>query len=487
MTAQYLPPVYHVEGNFIAGRWTQLPSNTMPCTSPADGRLLCTLPASGAAEVQAAILAAQNGAQAMTKLGVWDRAALCTRIGDAISAELDALSVCLSWDQGKPLAEARAEVATAAEGFYHAAEMVRWREGRVLSTATPGKQVISTYHPKGIIGVITPWNFPINIPTEYICAGLAAGNAIVWTPAPTTSLCAAMFMNILVKADLPDGALNLVIGHGADAGAALASDLRLNGICFTGSPATGLAIARAAAGKPQLLELGGNGPVIVLDDANLPAAAKAAALGAFLNAGQVCSASERILVEQSVHDEFVELILAEAAVIKLGHPLDPNTTMGPLNNGTVCAKVTEHVDNSRELGADILCGGKLSPNWHGRHYYEPTVLTNIRPDFAINRQETFGPVAPILSLADDDALIVEANNNDFGLCAAVFTSSLTRAQRYVSEVQTGLINVNDSSIFWEPHIPFGGAAGKQSGMGRLGGVDTINALSDIKTAIYSSN
>ncbi len=486
MTSRYTPPAYRVQGNFIAGQWVDTGQVTMPCTSPADGSHLCDLPASGALEVDAALTAAQRGARDMARLTVWDRASLCTRIGDAINAGLDDLAACLSWDQGKPLAESRAEVATAAEGFHHAAEMVRWREGRVLNTATPGKQVISTYHPKGVIGVITPWNFPINIPTEYISAALAAGNAVVWIPAPSTSLCAAKFMEIMSNADIPDGALNLIIGKGADAGAALTSDPRLNGICFTGSPATGLTIARAAAGKPQLLELGGNGPVIVLDDADLAAAAQAAALGAFLNAGQVCSASERILVQRSIHDEFTELMLAEASRIKLGHPFDPQTTMGPLNNASVAAKVTEHITDGVARGANILCGGRLSPEWNNCHYFEPTVLTNISTESALNREETFGPVAPILAFDDDDRLIAEANDNDFGLCAAVFTNSLSRAQRFVSEVETGIINVNDSSIYWEPHIPFGGASGKKSGIGRLGGVDTINALSDVRTAIFNT-
>ncbi len=486
MIAEYTPPAYNVQGNFIAGQWVNTAPDIMPCTSPADGNQLCDLPASGASEVDAALSAAQMGAREMERLSVWDRAALCTRIGDVITAGLDELATCLSWDQGKPLAESYAEVATAADGFYHAAEMVRWREGRVLNTAAPGKQVISTFHPKGVIGVITPWNFPINIPTEYISAALAAGNSVVWIPAPSTSLCAAKFMELLTAADIPDGALNLVIGTGAGAGAALTSDPRLNGICFTGSPATGLTIARAAAGKPQLLELGGNGPVIVLDDADIAAAAQAAALGAFLNAGQVCSASERILVQRSVHDEFAELMLAEAAKVRLGHPFDPNTTMGPLNNAVVSAKVAEHIGDSVACGAHILTGGRLSPDWSNCHYFEPTVMTDVTSQCSINREETFGPVAPILTFDDDDALIAEANNNDYGLCAAVFTNALDRAQRFVSNLQTGIVNVNDSSIYWEPHIPFGGASGKKSGVGRLGGVDTINALSDVRTAIFSA-
>ncbi|MEH6755455.1 MAG: aldehyde dehydrogenase family protein, partial [Alphaproteobacteria bacterium] len=216
------------------------------------------------------------------------------------------------------------------------------------------------------------------------------------------------------------------------------------------------------------------------------AAAQAAALGAFLNAGQVCSASERILVQRSIHDEFTELMLTEASRIKLGHPFDPQTTMGPINNASVAAKVTEHITDGVAKGANILCGGRLSPEWHKCHYFEPTVLTNISTESALNCEETFGPVAPILAFDDDDRLIAEANRNDFGLCAAVFTNSLSRAQRFVSEVETGIMNVNDSSIYWEPHIPFGGAAGKKSGIGRLGGVDTINALSDVRTAIFNT-
>lgn len=485
MTTAFTPPSYRVAGNFIDGAWRACDRAPLKAIAPADGRLLCTLPGSGKAEVNAAIDAARAGAARMAKLGVWDRAALCQRIGEAIHNARERIAEAVSWDQGKPLAEALAETDLAAEGFRHAGELMRWQEGRMPSAATPGKRVTVSAVPKGVVGVITPWNFPVNIPTEYISAALAAGNAVAWVPAPTTALCAAVFMEVLVEADLPRGALNLVIGSGAEAGAALSEDCRIDAICFTGSPETGLKVARAAAGKSQLLELGGNGPVIVLDDADLDSAAAGAALGAYLNAGQVCSASERVLVHRSVHDRFVEKVLAATDRVRLGHPLDPATTMGPLNNAAVLEKIEAHITDARNRGAEILRGGSRDRRNADLHYFEPTVVTGLDTGSLLNREETFGPVLPILSFDDDDAILQAANDNRYGLCAAVYTESLKRAEYFSSALRTGIVNINDASIFWEPHIPFGGASGKSSGLGRIGGSDTINQLCDTRTVIQT--
>ncbi len=481
MPEHFLEPHQHVRGNYIGNGW-QEPQAWMAATSPIDDSDLCRIPASGAHEVDRALAAAVAASGGMRRLSVWDRARLCRRIADRIEANREELARLVTIDQGKPLAEARAEIGKAIEGFANVAEMIKWLEGRLIPSEDPSKIVTSRYTAKGVQAVITPWNFPINIPVEYIAPGLAAGNAIVWIPAPSTSVCAARFMEVIAGADVPDGAVNLVIGRGAEAGAALVSDPRIDVVGFTGSSATGLAIARAAAGKSMLLELGGNGPVVVMDDADLERAAQGALSGAFFNGGQTCAATGRVLVHRRVHDRFVDLLVKGAETVRVGNPLEPATTMGPLNNTGVRDKVLAHLDDARQAQARIAFGGKPL-NDLGSHYVEPAIVAGVGEDALLNREETFGPVVPVIAVEGLDEALRLTNDSPYGLSCAIYTSDLHRAHRFAEEARSGLVVVNDSSLYWELHIPFGGAAGTRSGLGRLGGADTIKALSDVRTTI----
>lgn len=470
-----------VSGNFVRGAWRETEA-WMDATSPVDDSSLGAIPASSPREVGSALAAAADGAEKTRRLSVWDRAALCRRVADRMEANREELARLVTVDQGKPIAEARAEIGKAIEGFANAGEMIKWLEGRVIASADPRKVVTSRHVAKGVQAVITPWNFPINIPVEYIAPGLAAGNSIVWLPAPSTSVCAARFMEVMAEADLPEGSLNLVMGRGAEAGAALVSDSRVDVIGFTGSPSTGRAIAAAAAGKDMLLELGGNGPVVVLDDADLERAARGALLGAFFNAGQTCAATGRVLVDRKVHDPLVELLANGAREVSVGNPLDPSTTMGPLNNGDVLAKVNRHLDDARNGGGRAIHGGEALPGL-GRQYMRPAVVTGVDERSLLNREETFGPVVPVVAVDGLEDALRATNESPYGLSCAVYTRDLGRAHRFADEARSGLVVVNDSSLYWELHIPFGGVAGKSSGIGRLGGADTIRALSDVKTTI----
>lgn len=468
--------------HFIAGKW--VPSNsgkTFEARSPYDGQHLAVLAEGDRSDAQDAIKAAQAGHNALSRMSPWDRSRLCNRVADIIEKRRDELALTLAREQGKPLAtEAYGEVDAAATGFREVAELIKWLEGEFIPVETPGKRVISFRQARGVYAIVTPWNFPINIPVEYLAPCLAAGNAVVWVPAPTTSLCAVKLMECIAEAGIPDGAVNLVLGPGAIVGDEIVSNSGTHGIGFTGSPQTGNVIARRGAGKPMLLELGGNGPVVVLDDADLDRAAQAAAFGSFFNAGQVCAATGRILVTEKNHDALAARIASIAATIRLGDPLLAQTTMGPLNNQQVIAKVEEHVADGLARGADIHAGGKRGIGL----FYEPTVLGRVDRQALLNTSETFGPVAPLVICADDADLLDTANASSHGLAASVFTRDLSRAFAFGEKLRAGLVNVNSASCYWELHLPFGGASGKASGLGRLGGKHTLREVTDVKTITF---
>lgn len=472
--------------HFIDGDWTDsLDGSTAVACAPSDGRLLASVAQGDRVDAQRAIAAAREGFERLNRLSRWDRAALCQKAADEVEKRRDDLAVALATEQGKPLqSEAYGEVDAAIVGFREAAELIKWMEGEFIPVETPGKRVISYRQPRGVYAVVTPWNFPVNIPVEYIAPCLAAGNAVVWVPAPTTSICAARLMECLAAAGLPDGAVNLVHGPGPVVGDEIVGNPGTDGIGFTGSPSTGHAIAQRGAGKPMLLELGGNGPVIVLDDANLNAAAEAAAFGSFFNAGQVCAASGRILASRRTHQELAERLQSLAEDRVLGDPVAEATTMGPLNNPDVAQKVEAHVADGIERGAVLLTGGRRMPEHGSDLFFAPTVLDRVDPKSMLNLAETFGPIAPIVVCEDEDELINTANAASHGLAASVFTNDLGKAFRYGEAIKAGLVNVNGPSCYWELHLPFGGASGTQSGLGRIGGKHTLREVTEIKTISF---
>lgn len=465
--------------NHIGGRWEAEPE-WMPATNPATGEPIGRLPRSSRETARRAIAAARAAQPGWAATPVWQRSKACLAIAAQIDGARDRIARTLSLEQGKPFKEAQGEVGKAADGFRLAAELVKQLGGETLPAEDPSKLVLTLRQPRGVYAVITPWNFPVNIPVEYLAPGIATGNAIVWVPAPTTSMAAVELMRAIEAAGLPPGVVNLVIGEGAVVGDEIVAHPDTNGIGFTGSPATGQRIAERGAGKPMLLELGGNGPVLVFADADLDRAAAAAAGGAFFNAGQVCAATGRVLAHRSIVEPLAQRLVEIARAHKLGDPLQQGTTMGPLNNPKVAAKVREHVEDAVARGATVLAGGKPRPDLGSDLFFEPTVITGVTREMKINREETFGPVVPVLAFDDDAEALDLALDTEHGLSVGVFTADMDRALRFGEAIPAGIVNVNAGSTYWELHLPFGGGSGTKSGIGRLGGRHTLEAMTELK-------
>jgi succinate-semialdehyde dehydrogenase/glutarate-semialdehyde dehydrogenase len=468
---------------YIGGEWTNSESaGTKTATNPGTGEVLGTFPDGTRADARRAIDAANQVQKDLEFLSAFERAELVHDIADAIEARREELAEWLVADQGKPYAEAIAEVdGYTVKPFRMAAEDIKRDETDVINSEFPDKRIHTIRKPHGVYGVITPWNFPLNVPAEYISAGLAVGNTIVWVPAPSTSIVSVKLMEAIASVDaLPDGAVNLVTGDGPVVGNEIVVNDGTDAIAFTGSPEVGEEIAHESGPKPVVLELGGNGPVIVLEDADVDAAVECVAAGSFSNAGQICTASERVLVHEAVHDEFVEKMADRASAVDLGNPTDEARDMGPLNNEAVAEKMDRHVEDAVEKGATVLTGGGRAEGFPTDQYYEATVLDGVTTEMVTNVEETFGPIVPVITFSDHDEAIEIANNIDLGLSAGIFTSNIRSMHYFAERIETGMININDTSANWEIHTPAGGHTGKRSGFGRYGGKYTIEEMSQVK-------
>jgi acyl-CoA reductase-like NAD-dependent aldehyde dehydrogenase len=322
------------------------------------------------------------------------------------------------------------------------------------------------------------------MPGEILAPALAYGNAVVWVPAPTTSLCAVRMAECLAAADLPPGVVNLVTGRGPVVGDEIAANPGTQAVGFIGSTATGHEVARRAAGKELLLEMGGNGPLVIMEDADLDKAVEATLVACFLNAGQSCTAGERILVQEDVKDDYLaRLAAATGTRIRLGDPFDDATTMGSLNNEPTAAKTERHVTEALERGATLVTGGKRAPQHGSDLFFEPTVLDGVTDAMEIAREETFGPVVPVSTIRDEQDAVDLVNRSEYGLLAAIFTRDLGRGLAFAEAVRTGWVNVNEGTNYWEAHLPFGGRAGSRSGVGRVNGRFSMERLTELKTVV----
>lgn len=471
---------------FIDGHWEEgTGSEWLRVVSPATGEDVGWLPLGSRFDANRAIASAKANAWRLASMSIWQRAALCQSIAAEIDRRADEIAQLLCLEQGKPIADARGEAAGAATAFRNAGEQIKWLESASFPVEDPAKRAISILQPKGVFGVITPWNFPVALPSiYYLGPGIATGNAMVWTPAPTTSLCAALLVECMIAAGVPEGTMHLVTGEGPVVGDVLVTSPDTQGIAFTGSSETGKVIASRSIGKAQLLELGGNGPTIVLDDADLDRAAQCIVRGGVANAGQICTATERVLVDARVHDALVERIVQAVKEIRPMVSTDPASRLGALNNEENARKVDRHLAEASAKGARILTGGRRAEGMPTKLYYEPTVVVDVPPDSELHCDETFGPVIPVLRFKSDEELYELAALSRMGLSAALFTREVGRAFRHAERIRCGIVNVNEASNYWETHIPAGGAAGSSSGTGRTGGRHTLLEMSDLKTITF---
>ena len=453
---------------------------------PATGEVMAEVDTASPADVDEAVAAANEATTEMERLSFFERAELLHAAADRLETVAEPHAEQLARESGKPLAaEAVDELAESADIFRLAAEEIKRLETHVLPSVDPRKRVFTYRKPNGVYALITPWNFPMNIPAELLAAALAAGNPAVIKPSENAPLSALALAEAVAGAGFPPGAVSVVMGRG-DVGHALASHPGVHGIGFVGSQATASAIVQAAGMKRTIIEASGNGPQIVFEDADLEAAADAAVFGAHFVAGQCCVATERLLVHDSVHDELVDLVVDRAAAVALGDPLDSDTMMGPLNNETVAARMDTHVADSLARGARVLHGGRRAPDRTTNLYYELTVIDGVTADMDVFRHETFGPVIPVTRFSTDREAFALANDSDLGLQASVFTSSLKRAYRAIDELRTGTVLINEGTAFWEQHPPFGGASRTGTGWGRIGGKYTILDMTDLRTAIIDT-
>jgi succinate-semialdehyde dehydrogenase/glutarate-semialdehyde dehydrogenase len=471
---------------YIDGAWRAGGAGAAAAVSPSSGETFATVAVASPVDVDDAVRAAAAAWPEWDGLSAFERAGWCEKVVAGIGARREELARTLTLDQGKPLAaEAFDEVDELAEYFRMAGQDARRRAGSLPASVSAGRRILTLRVPLGVIGVVSPWNWPYTMGAEVFAPALAAGNAVVWVPAPSTTACCALLAEVIADTGMPAGVFNFVPGPGPVVGDALVGHSGVAGVGFVGSVETGNRVAARAAGKAQLLELGGNGPMVILEDADLELAAAATLEAAYLCAGQSCTAGERFLVHATVRAEFTDRVVAATkASVRLGDPFDPQTTMGPLNNEATAAKFDRHVADAVAGGARICCGGRRAPGFPTHLYAEPTVLDGVTPGMAIEREETFGPVVPVVEVRSAAEALELTNASPFGLTAAVFTRDLERGLAFAEQARAGWVNINASTNLWESHLPFGGRAGSVSGRGRVGGAYPMDTFTEPKTVTF---
>jgi acyl-CoA reductase-like NAD-dependent aldehyde dehydrogenase len=469
----------------IDGQWVNSKSGkTFERLSPANGELVGTYPLADTVDVDLAVDAARRTFDS----GVWSNAPakqrhdVLRKVADGIRAQIGPLATLLAQEVGKPIGMAMAEVAMSADVYEYFAGLTLDLHGESITQYVPDAIGMTVHEPVGVVGVITPWNFPVLLVSWKLAPALAAGCTLVVKPAQLTSGTTVELGRIISEAGVPNGVINVITGPGSKIGQHMAEHEKIDKIAFTGSTEVGRSVMRAAAGniKKISLELGGKSPNIVFADANVDAAVVGAFFGIYLNSGQVCQAGSRLAIDASLKDEFIEKLGNFTKTVKLGDPLDPSTTMGPVVDQNQFATVQRYVEIGQKEGAKIIVGGN-SPKDGGLDkgfFFEPTIFDGVTNDMAIAQEEIFGPVLSVIPFKDAEEAVRIANDTMYGLAAAVWTRDINTALKTAKSIRAGTVWVNAYHAAGLPHMPYGGY--KQSGIGRELGSEGLHEYMETK-------
>jgi len=464
-------------GYFVDGVWKTLDS-TFDVTNPATGEVIAKVAKAGKKETEEAIAAAARAFPAWRAKTAKERSAILYRWYSLIIEHKTWLGQLMTSEQGKPLKEAEGEVEYAASFIQWFAEEAKRANGEIIPPIKPGSRILATREPIGVVAAITPWNFPMAMLTRKLGPALAAGCTGVIKPANNTPLSAFALVQLAKKAGVPDGVLNAVAGTTAEISDAIMASPQVRKISFTGSTAVGKTLVRNAAEtmKKVSMELGGNAPYIVFDDADIDAAVEGAIANKFRNAGQVCVSVNRFYIHEAVYEVFVNKLAERVNALKVGNGMEEGVVVGPLIESAAVDKVREHVEDAIAKGATALAGGKAHAL--GGNFWQPTVLTNCSDSMKLAAEETFGPVAACFRFTTEDEVIHRANDTPFGLAAYFYTQNLQRVFRVSQALEAGMIGVNECAVSTELG-PFGGV--KESGLGREGSVLGLEEYLEVKT------
>jgi acyl-CoA reductase-like NAD-dependent aldehyde dehydrogenase len=450
--------------NLIAGEW--IGSDATKNINPSDTNEVVGLYADGSAEdTKNAIAAAKAAFPAWSRSGIWERHVILKKAGDEIMARKDELGALLAREEGKTLPEAIGETIRASQIFeFFAGEVLRLA-GEVIPSVRPNIGVEITRDPLGVIGIITPWNFPIAIPAWKIAPALCYGNTVVFKPAELVPGCSWAIVDILHRAGLPKGVLNLVMGKGSVVGQAMLDSPDVAGITFTGSTGTGKRVASASLehNRKFQLEMGGKNPMVVLDDADLNVAVEAAANSGFFSTGQRCTASSRLIVTEGIHDKFVAALTAKLETLVVDNALKAGTHIGPVVDEKQLKTDTDYIEIGKKEGAKLAFGGELITRDTPGFYLQPTLFTEATNQMRISREEIFGPVVSVIRVKDYEEALATANDTPFGLSSGIATTSLKHATHFKRNAEAGMVMVNLPTAGVDFHVPFGGRKGSSYG------------------------
>lgn len=485
LTARLADPTLLRQQAYIDGQWVDADSKaTIVVTDPANGTTLGTIPDMGAAETRRAILGADRIRKDWAALAARDRSAIMRRWFELIIENAEDLARIMTAEQGKPLSESRGEIRYAASFVEWYAEEAKRVYGDIIPAPKAQSRIMVLKQPVGVVAAVTPWNFPSAMITRKCAPALAAGCTVVVKPSEFTPFSALALAELAARAGIPAGVLNIVTGNAQAIGGEMTANPIVRKLSFTGSTRVGKLLMGQAGEtvKKVSMELGGNAPLIVFADANLDVAVQNVMASKFRNTGQTCICANRIYVEDSVHDAFVERFKQAVDALKVGNGFDDGVEQGPLINPAALAKVESHIADALAKGGKLAAGGK--PHALGGTFFEPTILTDVSDTMLFTQEETFGPVAPVFRFSDEDAVVAAANATAAGLAAYIFTRDLDRMWRVAEALETGMVGVNEGLISNEV-APFGGI--KESGVGREGSKYGIEEFLNLKYVCLTQN